>query len=310
MKYSVILTFAAIVCALMWFPLPSGAQPPDKIMGETPPGKMIGAAPVPELLGAQPKIPSPEKGGKPEDAQTTEAAPALQGPITPEDYTLYLKSGHCDPAWDEWIKPGFESFDLGNYATASIFFKNAYEKGCRDPMVLFRLGINQESRGDIKAAAATLAEAATAVAERYPDHPLVKAIHRHAARALYKNDQFKEALPHLLKALQYEPGDFMLLLMAGQVERMEGKKQEALVLFERALAANKPEGMSPDPKLTVIGELIIISCDQKDDAACEKYVNMALEIDPKDKVATKYKGMIEKEKYRKKEIEIIKKITE
>ncbi len=285
---------------------------------------MIGAAPVDELLaipGAETKAPAdeaPAKGEKsesePEAGKEGTPKPMLATtapvPITPEDYELYTKEGHRSEAWDEWIKPGFESFDQGNYATAAIFLKSAYEKGCRDPMVLFRLGIYKESRGETKEAADLLQQASAEAAKRYPGHPLSKAIHRHAGRALYKIDKFAEAKPHLQEALRYEPDDFMLLLMSGQIERMEGRKKEARALFEKALAAKMPEGVEPNPKTTVFDELIILTYDLKDLDACEKYIEEALKHDPKDKVAAKYKALVGRARFRQRELEIIKKITE
>lgn len=234
----------------------------------------------------------------------------LPSPTTKDDYNLYLKSGHKDKAWNEWIKPGFESFDEGNYATASIFLKKAYDAGCRDPMVLFRLGIYSETRGEIKQAAGYLDEAAKGVKQRYPDHPLLKAINRHAGRALYKADSYDKAMPYLLEALKYEPDDFMLLLMAGQIERMHDKKTQARALFERAYAAKAPEGVKPDPKTTVLGELIILTFDLKDYEACQKYIDEALKLDPKHKVAKAYNSKLQRQRIREKELEIIKKMTE
>jgi len=275
------------------------------------PGKMIGAAPIAET----PKAPSPAPGagiGTSEGPAGAPPAISIDAPraTTPGDYEIYAKKGHRSKSWDEWIGPAFESFESDNYATAAIFLGRAYEKGCRDPMVLFRLGIYKESRGEAKEAADMLTEAARGAARRYPEHPLASAIHRHAGRALYKADRFKEALPHLKQALVYEPDDFMLLLMTGQIERMEGSKESARALFEKALAARMPEGVEPDPKSTVLGELIVLTFDLDDLDACEEYIALALKHDPKHKIATTYRGRVKHARFRKKELEIIKKLTE
>lgn len=282
------------------------AQEPAK----SPPAKMIGAAPVPDLLGAPGTPPRESEGEGAAGKQKPIITSAVPVPITPKDYEIYLQSGDRGKVWDEWIKPAFESFDAGNYATAAIFLSSAYEKGCRDPMVLFRLGIYEESRGKAKEAAEMLKTAAADAKRRYPKHPLASAIHRHAGRALYKVDDYKGALPHLKEALTYEPNDFMLLLMTGQIERMEGRKEKARGYFELALAAPMPEGVKPDPTTTVLGELIVITYDLKDYDACDKYIKMALERDPKDKVANKYKGLVGRARFRQRELEIIKKIVE
>jgi len=273
-------------------------------------GKMIGAAPIPDLLG---KPPPKAKAAAPDEKAPEGALPTSQAvptPITPGDYVLYLKNGHRDKEWDEWIVPAFESFDSGSYATASIFLSKAYDKGCRDPMVLLRLGIYKESRGEAKEAAKLLRLAAEETPKHYPKHPIATGIHRHAGRALYKVDDFEAALPHLKEALKHEPEDFMLLLMTGQIERMKGNIKAARGYFERALAARMPAGMKPDPKSTVLGELMIITFEQGDLEACDRYVKAALKHDPKDKVALKYKGLVGRARFRQRELEIIKKISE
>lgn len=289
-------------------PAPTSAPKGEAAPKAVAPGKMIGAAPVDSLLGT-PRPPA-KPSEKKEEAEGPAIIPTAPVPVTPGDYDLYLAKGHRDKAWDEWIKPAFESFDAENYSTASIFLMQAYEKGCRDPMVLFRLGIYKESRGETKEAAKILSEAGADAPKRYPGHPLANAIHRHAGRALYKVDNYTEALPHLKEALKYEPNDFMLLLMTGQIERLEKRPESARKYFERALEAPMPKGVTPDPKSTILGELIIITYDAKEFDACEKYIKMALAHDPNDKVANKHKGLVGRARFRKRELDIIKKITE
>jgi tetratricopeptide (TPR) repeat protein len=181
-------TIIVLIALFLAFPL---ARAEETAMPA--PGKMIGAAPVPDLLGA-PAVPRRE--GETEGAASKQEpliAPTAPVPITPQDYELYLQKGDRNKSWDEWIKPAFESFDSENYATAAIFLRRAYEKGCRDPMVLFRLGIYEESRDKAKEAAEMLKIAAAGAARRYPGHQLASAIHRHAGRALYKIDDYKGA---------------------------------------------------------------------------------------------------------------------
>lgn len=307
MKYKIIISLIMFAIVLPF----AHAEEAAKTAGSTPtPGEMIGAAPITDIPGVPQARPAKPGEALAPEGEKPAVAPTAPEPTTPEDYEIYTRKGHRDESWNEWIEPAFESFDEGNYATAAIFLKRAYEKGCRDPMVLFRLGLYKESRDEAKDAAQILTEAARGAARRYPKHPLVDAIHHHAGRALYKADRFKEALPHLKEALEHEPHDFMLLLMTGQIERMGGRKESARAFFEKALAAEMPPGVKPDPKSTVLGELIILTFDLDDLSACDKYIKMALAHDDKHKVANSYKGRVKKARFRKKELEIIKKLVE
>jgi tetratricopeptide (TPR) repeat protein len=230
---------------------------------------------------------------------------------TKEDYNLYLKSGDRNPKWDDLIKPAFQSFDDGNLATAGIFLKQAYDRGCRDPFVLFRLGLYRESRGLFKEAAEMLAIAADDAPKRYPGHPLATAIARHAGRALYEADDLHRAGPLVERALTQTPNDFMLLLMAGQIARLEKRTDDARNFFERALSVPPPPvgpGL-PDPRTTILRELVILTCDTKDVEGCERYITLLLNLAPRDSVAQGYRQRILRERQQKKEQELIEKMV-
>lgn len=219
------------------------------------------------------------------------------------DYGFYLKSGHRSPQWDEFIEPGFQSFANGNYATAFLFLKQAFDRGCRDGLVLFMMGIFKESQRAYPEAAELLAQAAIRIPKQYPGHHLAKGIHEHAGRALYQIDDFVRALPELQKALEHSPDNFMLLFMAGQLLRMNKRTQEAKVLFETALTAKPPAGLEQDSKHRLARELMILSFELKDYAACSSYADQVLAIDPGDAAALKYKQRVGQQIHLKQQME-------
>lgn len=247
-----------------------------------------------------------------QDSEKKVAAPKQEAPqvTTPSDYQLYLKSGDRDAKWNEYIEPAFSSFDSENYDTAAIFLKKAYEKGCRDPLVLFRLGIYQENRRQFKDAAMLLAEAADGFPKRYPNHPLNSSIPKHAGRVLYQIDNYEKAFSYLQKALEYEPNDFMILLMLGQISRNSKQYKESRIYFERALLAKPPEGTTPDPRRTLLDELIILTFELKDLNACQQYVNIVLSSWPQDPIANSYRSRLDRERYLKQQDEVIKKMVQ
>lgn len=223
----------------------------------------------------------------------------------PEAYSLYLKSGHRSPKWDELIEPGFQSFDGGNYATAYVFLKRAYDRGCRDGLLLFRLGLYKESQGQYKEAASFLAEGAEKLPKQYPGHPLAKSIHDHAGRVLYQADDYARALPELLKAIDVTPDNFMALFMAGQILRIKKEYTQAKQLLEKALAAKLPQDITTNPRPRVLAELMIVAYELKDLDAALSYANQILETSPTDTLAQSYKEKIQRERLRLKEREAI-----
>lgn len=176
-------------------------------------------------------------------------------------------------------------------------------------MLLFRLGIIKESRGQAKDAAAMLQLAADSIASRYPEHPLNQSIAKHAGRALYQIDDYDHAMPYLEKAAQQLPNDFMVLLMLGQMYRKTKLYPQARTFFERALAAKPPEGTTPDPRRTLLDELIIITYELKDMDACGNYINIVLTAWPHDPVANTYRANLEKLRFQQKQHEAIEKIV-
>jgi tetratricopeptide (TPR) repeat protein len=264
-----------------------------------------------------PKAPAPSPTATPaaQPGTVTPAAPqatatsSAETPAAPDDYALYLQSGDHNAQWDEFIQLGFQTFDAGNLATAGIFLKQAYDRGCRDPLLLYRLGIIRESRGLYKEAADMLAQAAELIEQRYPGHPFVASLPKNAGRALFEAEDYKRALPLLQKALEREPNDFMLLLLVGQIQRMDKHLTEARASFERALAVPPPPGVTkPNPQSTLLGELIAITYQQKDLEACQRYVDQALALNPADQLANAYRRQLAKELQSRRQREMIEKM--
>lgn len=226
------------------------------------------------------------------------------------DYSFYLKSGDRSPKWNDFIEPAFSSFDSGNLATAYVFLKRAYEAGCRDGLLLYRLGIYKESLHLYNEAAILLAEAATKIPKQYAKHPLARGIHEHAGRALYQANDFVRALPELEKALEFTPDNFMLLFMSGQILRTNAQPASAREHFKRALKAKPPEGLETDAKYRLLRELIIVTYDLKDLSTCSSYIQQVLAIAPTDPIALSYKQKLEREQQKRKEMEVIERMIQ
>jgi len=209
---------------------------------------------------------------------------------TKKDYSYYTKSGHRSSKWNNLILPGFQSFDSGSLSTSFIFLQKAYDKGCRDPLVLFRLAIYKESMKQYANAAQFIKEAVEKVGERYPTHPLNKAIHKHAGRALYNIGDINGALVHISEALKYEPDDFMLLFMAGQLLNQKGNPSEAREMLESALVVSPPADVGAAQAIKpLLHELMAATFNMKDYKACKSYAEQMIALDPTDRAAHDYK---------------------
>lgn len=208
-------------------------------------------------------------------------------------------SDDCSPMWNDLIKPGFEAFEANQFPTAYVFLNKAYEKGCRDGLVLVKLGTINEINGHFADAAKIFTEAEPALKKSYPNHELAKAIDTYLGRVYYQLDQYDKALPYLEKALVLDPNNFMLLFMTGQTQRLAGKLDAAYANYRKALGVPLPQEVQPDPKLALLKELMIVTYDMKRTDESEKYADTILKADPTNVTAKSYKQRITQQRFQK-----------
>ena len=89
-----------------------------------------------------------------------------------------------------------------------------------------------------------------------------------------------------------------------------GKPAEARTSFERALSASIPGGISPDPEITLLRELVAITWQLKDFEACERYVDLLRAKSPDDPAAQEFSRHLSRARQKEKELEIIKKLID
>lgn len=247
------------------------------------------------------QTPKPKKENAPAANASEKTAPAE------DDLVAYKKHGQHSPEWDDLIASGFESFESGNYATALIFLRRAYDKGCHDPLLLLKIGIYDESQGRLKEAADLLITAAEKFPHVYPDHPQAKRIAEHVGRVLYTLDDGDRALPYLETALKNDPDNFMLNVMSGQILRLQKKPAEALARFQKAYALAPAVGM--DARRAVLKELMVLTFEMENYDACSQFAAQLLTLAPGDATALSFRDRMQKRKMQQKEQETIKKIV-
>jgi|SRR3989338_4768779 len=224
------------------------------------------------------------------------------------DWEAYQKSGHQSPKWNSLVQGGFESFDTGNWSTASNFLERARNKGCKDGLVLFKLGLYQEYLKEYSKAVALMKQADGALQKQYPDHATTRAFHETLGRIYYEWDHYDEALPEIEQAIQQLGENFMRLLMAGQILRMQQQWKAAISAFEKALQYDPPKGMAGNPKQLVLMELMKAHYETGDYDTALQYANIVLKTDPANNLALTYKRQIEQKRHEEHEREVLEKM--
>lgn len=213
-----------------------------------------------------------------------------------EDLALYKAAGDRSKKCPELIEPGFQAFDSDNVATSLVFFQKAYEAGCRDGLALFKLGIVYERLGRFPDAMKVLDEAIPLLKKNYPSHEFTKQIDAHLGMLYYRSDQYDKAGALLEAALKSDPNNFMLLFITGQLLRLQKNFTEAYARYKLALAIPPPTNMTPDPKVALMKELMIVSYELKNEDECFEYAKQVLAINPRDKTARSYYDSINTKK--------------
>jgi tetratricopeptide (TPR) repeat protein len=227
-----------------------------------------------------------------------------------DDYALYSKVGDHSKAWDEYVQPGFEAFETNNYPTALVFLQKAYDKGCRDGLVMARLGLVHESRGNTKEAIDLLGQARPKLKKVYPNHEFTQNLDAHLGRMYFSANQYDEALPLLKESLAASPDDFTLLFITGQILREQGKKAEAYELYTRAAKVPAPADVQPDPKKALLKELMAITYEMQRYDEALSYAEQILILAPGDPLAASYKQTITRKQFKKQEDESLQKMIE
>jgi len=231
--------------------------------------------------------------------------------ITKKDYGYYLRYGQKSSKWDSFIQPAFQAFSAGHLATASIFLQKAYDNGCRDPLVLFRLAIFKEARNDLNGAISLLSQAESGLKSRYKKHPVNLAIHKQMGQILYSQSKYADALPHLMLALKWQPDDFMLLFMIGDILAESNRMKDARKFLENAISHLPIDGGDNIVKsrVALLHELVIVTYKLGDIDACDSYIGILTSIDPSDSLAASYGKKVNEYRMHQKEMNIINKFV-
>ncbi|MBU4485171.1 tetratricopeptide repeat protein [bacterium] len=209
-----------------------------------------------------------------------------------EDYKLYLAHGHKDAQWDNFIESGFIAFDSDNLHTAFIFLQRSFDKGCKDGLALFKLGIYHENQQNYKQALDFYMKSSPNLKKHYSKHKYSKNFNEYVGRSLFMLNDFINAQGYLEDALKNDPKNFMLLFMTGQILRMQMAFGDAVARFTKALEAPKTKEQSQNSDRLIYLELIRAYYEMGDYDKAIELCDKILMIEPNNGIAMQYKQQI------------------
>lgn len=226
-----------------------------------------------------------------------------------DDWAEYQKYGHKGIKWDEFVKAGFTAFDMGNLGSAEMFLQRAIARGCNDGLVYAKIGTFYEAQTNYKKALEYLLKAYKRLPSQYPNLQFTKDLDETVGRVLFVSGDKEKSERYLKRSL--EGGEnFTSLYFLGQIAREEGRPEEAIDYYGRALKAQHPQGTPITVDLLIMTDIGKVYFEMKrfDDSL---YVwKKILEIDPSNRIAQQYSELIEKQRYKEREKKVMERIVQ
>lgn len=207
-----------------------------------------------------------------------------------------MKRGHRSPEWAPLAEAGFSAFEGGNFDMAMNFFRRAIDKGCRDGLVYFRMGIYYESGEDFARAKKYFRLARSHLPGRYSGNIAAKTIHEHLGRVLFTLGDLPGAEEELQQALRLQGPNFTILFLLGSIARQKGDDEKVIDYYSKAVAYPPPHGIVPHE--TLITLMVEVGEAQfrlgQHDRSLDTWKRL-LQIVPNHPLARQYKDRIERQ---------------
>ncbi len=220
------------------------------------------------------------------------------------DWDEYQSKGHKNPIWDSYVETGFSAYEAGNSGQAELFLQRALARGCKDGLVIAKIGLYYESQKNYQKALNFYQKAQKDLEIRYPQHELTQNLGESMGRVYFLMGRVQEAIPYLTRAAETRES-FVALYFLGQIARKNKELDKAVAYFNRALATPPPPGTPLEIKLLIMTEVGRAYTEQKKMDEALAIWEQLLTLDPQNKVALENKIKIEKEKQKERERKII-----
>ena len=146
----------------------------------------------------------------------------------------YLNSPYQDFRWNWLIRDGHLTYGQNKYNEALSIYQEAMEKGCKDPLMLFRMGYSYRALRKGKDAAKYFAASKEGLAKAYPKHRYNWLSRYYLAELFLERKATPSAVTELQEAIKLNPKFVQAYLLYGNVYYGQGKYDLAAEKYLRA----------------------------------------------------------------------------
>ena len=211
------------------------------------------------------------------------------------DLTDYQTHGAKSPKWTPLVEAGLKAHESGNADAAVSFYEKAIDRGCKDGLLFYKLGVYHEEKDDLVNAHKYYSLARKHLPGRYRSRTATKNIHEDIGRVLFAMGKLTAAKPELEKAVSTNGENFTLMFLLGSIARQGGSDGGVINYYSKALTYPPPQGTDPAQiTLTILVELGTAFYNLKQMENSLEMWNKILSIAPNHPIARKYKDNIQR----------------
>jgi len=150
----------------------------------------------------------------------------------------YLKSPYHDFRWDWLVRDGHLAYGKGNYKEALSTYEQAMKKGCKDPLMLFRMGYSYRAQRRNKEAVSFFSASTEGLAKAYRNHQYNWFSRYYLAEIFIERGLLDRAKQQLDEAVKLNPKFEQAFLLYGNLHHRRGELALAAEKFLRASEIN------------------------------------------------------------------------
>lgn len=162
----------------------------------------------------------------------------------------YLKSPYQDFRWNWLIRDGHLAYGQGKYKEALDNYQAAMDKGCKDPLMLFRVGYCHRALRDSEEAAKYFSASKAGLAADYPKHRYNWFSRYYLAELFFEKglaleaekekatECYRKAREELEEAIARSPKFAQAFILYGNIHYQQGEHELAVEKYVRAHEIN------------------------------------------------------------------------
>lgn len=163
---------------------------------------------------------------------------SVVGSSSAGEWEDYMSSLYHDFRWDWLVRDGHLAYATGRYKEALEIYREAMNKGCKDPLMLFRMGYCYRNLRKDKEAAAHFVASLDGLKAAYPKHKYNWFSRYYIAEILAEQGLPDRAKQRLDEAIKLNPSFDQAYLLYGNLHYRAGEYAVAAEKYRRAAEAN------------------------------------------------------------------------